>query len=573
MANEGLLPGEKKRESSSYFVWVILLLVLLLAVFLRFVNFGKSPPGLNQDEASGAWNAYCLLKTGKDQVGVSWPIFYTRALGENKSTLYMYLLIPFQAIGGLNITTTRLPGAICGVLTVLLIYFVGRRLFDRQTGLMAALLLALNPWHIQQSRWGHEASINALLGLAPLAMLLWANMPVSDNAERRPRPVIAGLAGIVAGICCYGYHAVRVFIPIFLLAVILVTLPAWGRCLKTRRGASAIFAFITGFAVTFGPMAWQHIFHPEGIGRHISYQKMFWNSSGTFTTFLKNVAGRYFPHFGLDFLFINGDPFKIQSPPNMGQFHWYMLPIMIAGLIVILWRLKNSSSARILLVYVIVYPVGDILCPARGMHALRSAPGLCGLVLLGAAGAVMAAGWLLSRRRSVAATAIAIFAIAVVILNVRYLCYFYGDYNRESLIYHGYNVDLLEACEWLKPHLNEVDAVFFTTDSLNMPYVVTLVALGHDPNRWFNEPREFLSGGEWDYCTHYGKMYFIYNPSFTQSFFALQQNSRPSRVIFIVRPDEFDFDKPVHRIFCPDDSEAFVIYELQVPVRKDSGNN
>ena len=91
--------------------WITLAVILVVGTILRVANLGQSPPGLNQDEAINAWNAHCLLKTGKDQVGVAWPIFYSRAIGENRTTLYYYFSIPFQAMGGLNVVTTRLPSA------------------------------------------------------------------------------------------------------------------------------------------------------------------------------------------------------------------------------------------------------------------------------------------------------------------------------------------------------------------------------------------------------------------------------------------------------------------------------
>ena len=99
--------------------WLILLFILILAAFLRLVKLGQiSPPGLNQDEAANAWSAYCILKTGKDYSGAHWPIYYVRNLGGNSTPLYVYLLLPFQAIGGLNVYTARLPGALGGVFTV-----------------------------------------------------------------------------------------------------------------------------------------------------------------------------------------------------------------------------------------------------------------------------------------------------------------------------------------------------------------------------------------------------------------------------------------------------------------------
>src|SRR5512140_3038925 len=72
-----------------------LAVILAIAGVLRLPALDELPPGLHQDEAVNAWNAYCLLKTGQDQFGVHWPIFYMRALGGNRSVLYTYLIIPF----------------------------------------------------------------------------------------------------------------------------------------------------------------------------------------------------------------------------------------------------------------------------------------------------------------------------------------------------------------------------------------------------------------------------------------------------------------------------------------------
>src|SRR5437867_9862636 len=89
-----------------------LVAILLVAAALRLWRLGESPPGLNVDEAANAWNAYCLLKTGMDQHGVSWPIFDSQGFGQGMTTVSLYALIPFQAVFGLNIPTARVPAAI-----------------------------------------------------------------------------------------------------------------------------------------------------------------------------------------------------------------------------------------------------------------------------------------------------------------------------------------------------------------------------------------------------------------------------------------------------------------------------
>ena len=214
----------------------------------------EAPPGLNQDEAANAWSAYCLLKTGKDYYyRTSWPLFYVRNVGGNSSTLYVYLMMPFQAIGGLNIYTMRLPAAVAGVLAVWLTFYVGRRLFGTAAALAAAALLAVNPWHLQHSRNGLESSITPLCSIAPLALLLWAGLLSGDkNKTTSPRPLVAAIGGLLTGIGCFGHWEVRLFVPVFLFLIVLFTLPSWWRTIKTKKGALAIVLFILGFAATWG---------------------------------------------------------------------------------------------------------------------------------------------------------------------------------------------------------------------------------------------------------------------------------------------------------------------------------
>jgi len=477
----------------------------------------------------------------------------------------MYLLIPFQAMGGMNITTTRLPGAVSGVLTVLLIYFVGRRLFDQQTGLMAALLLALNPWHIQQSRWGHEASINALLGLVPLAMLLWANTPIMCDKNCNSKPIRAIFAGTITGICCYGYHSVRIFVPVFLLAAGLVTIAGWWRQIKIRKGAIVIGAYILGLGLTFGPLVWQHLFHPEGISRHSPFQKSL-IAGQPILTGLKNVGWRYIQHFGPDFLFIHGDIFEIQRLPGSGEFLWYMLPLMLAGLCLVIWKFRHSYAARVLLVFVLAYPVGDSLYTAHSIHALRSSPGLCSLILLGAFGLVGGFRALMKKRRMVGAGTVIVFTVIFIISNARFLHRFYFEYNRQPEIYNAYHADLVEACEWLKPvfYNENIGAILISSTDMLMAYIDTLVCLNYDPQRWFSDTKNFVTSGEYDYFTSYGKMYFLYSVDAIRAVLAnLPQFNLQGDVIFIVRPGELPLKNPVYEIRNPEGQATLEIYRLK----------
>lgn len=549
----------------------ILLAILVLAATLRLAKLDQVPPGLHVDEASNAWNAYTLLKTGKDQHGVSWPIFYTRAFGENRSTSYIYALIPFQAIGGLTVWTTRLPSAVGGILTVLLIYFVGARLFGGATGLAAAAMLAVNPWHVQMSHLGLEAALSPLLIMVSLAAFLWAHMPLDDDRQRGPRPAVAALAGATAGICCYGYWAVRLFLPAFLLGAVIVTWKEWWALLKTREGARAILALVIAAAVTAGPLFWRHLTDPE-IHKRGQIAGWVWNESDTLGEKIGKALSRYPGHFGPDFLFISGDGDPGQSPPKgTGLFYWYEMPLMLVGLITTLSRARSSRAARLLLLWLILYPAADLLNEHPTSHSLRSLPGLGGLILLGAVGAV-AAGGSLWRRRQTTLGICSAMAVLVIMLNVRFLREFFGnDFYRQKYSHPIYANDILEAARWLRPRLNEIDAAFITQKALH-PDIVTLVGLSYDPQQWFRDIREVAHGpfpdGRYKYedvYVRYGKIRFLFGALAQPAVEALLRNGRPDHVVFIVRPGELELEKigpPAYEVRNPRGQTVLQIFDL-----------
>ena len=144
------------------------------------------------------------------------------------------------------------------------------------------------------------------------------------------------------------------------------------------------------------------------------------------------------------------------------------------------------------------------------LHSLRSSPGICYLVLLGAAGGAWAGSWLLKRNRSNFWAAACVLALAAGGLNARYLLTFFGEYNRRPFIYHKYHVDLIEACRWMKPRLDQYDAVFCTTVRVNQPYIIMLHELGYDPARWLADPKVIDTAGMYDNVLQFGKTHFLY---------------------------------------------------------------
>ncbi len=534
--------------------------ITLVAAFLRLFHFGSSPPGLNQDEAINAWNAFCMLRTGHDMVGARWPIFYAHAIGDNRTTLLFYAMLPFQALGGLNVWTTRLPGVFAGILCVPLVYFVGARLFGRWAGLLAGLLMAFDPWALLVSRWGgFDGSLCPLLGLLAPAALLWAGLPPA-GANSRPRAWRAALGGAAVGIACYGYWPIRLFLPAALMLMVLASWSRWREVLRAPAGVRAAAAFAAGLALTFGPLALRHLTDP-GTARRAEMTRL-WERGAPLGEIVVKIVARWLVHFDPRFLFMRGDVFPIMSPPDQGMLHWYVLPLLIVGLVAAVRAAPHDLAARTVLALVAAYPAGDLIARYEGAHALRSSPGIGALVLLAAYGAMRAWAWAYARGPAVARGAGVAFALVFFAINLRYLPRFYGEWNRRPQIWSEYQVDLIEACKWLKPRLDRIDAVFITTRELNEPFATSLVELGWDPRRWFREPRDIQRSVDgWDLVVRYGKMHFLYADLCRPRVEALENNGRDDRGVFIVRPNELGLARPDSIIHRPDGSEALWIFD------------
>jgi 4-amino-4-deoxy-L-arabinose transferase-like glycosyltransferase len=549
--------GPSKNATRSWLV-----AITLVAAALRLWRLDLSPPGLNQDEAISAWISWCLLHTGRDMTGQAWPIFYGHGIGDYPATLYFYSLIPFQALFGLGVWSTRIAAAVSGILCVPLLYWVGARMFGARAGLLAAGMLAVNAWHLFISRFGVGAHQCVILGLVVLALLLRARLPLLDGPEEEPRPAWAALAGLAAGIACYGFQPMRLYFPLLFLLLVAIDPAAWWRLTRSRTGVASVLGLALGFAVTAGPLALRHITDP--VIAHRWEMTRLWPPGTPLPEIVSLVLARYAAHFHPDFLFVRGDLFEIMKPIGQGELSWYLLPCMVLGLAVVAARWRTSRATRVLVALLAAYPAGDVISRYMSVHALRAAPGIPALVLLGALGAAGAWSWLGARRRPLAVAGAMALALAAVVLDGRFLSRYFGEWNRRLEIYHGYQADLVEAALWLKPRLNESDPVFFTVIGLNEPWAITLVTLGHEPRAWFAEPRDMRVIGEWEVYIRYGRMRFMYEKLWVPDYQRLEADGVPQHAWFVVRPGELDLKNPVYVVRRPDGSDALWICEIQI---------
>lgn len=192
----------------------VLVFVFLLALTLRLIKVSMIPSGFTADEAAQSYTAYSILKTGSDEWGVKFPL-NPRFFGDFKPPLLTYLMIPAVALFGLNEFSTRLPGALLGSLSVLVVYFLSKELIKGKRDqpnhewipLLSALFLAVNPWHISLSRAAFEMNLTTFF--LPLAVWLFFLGLRSS--------LFMVLSSLAFGLNLFSYHSAKVVTPLIMV--------------------------------------------------------------------------------------------------------------------------------------------------------------------------------------------------------------------------------------------------------------------------------------------------------------------------------------------------------------------
>jgi hypothetical protein len=208
--------------------------ILLLAWGLRWVALTEAPPGWRDDDLIEVYTfSHRILEEGL-------VLYFPGASGHEP--LFHTLRAPILAVGGINQATARWPSAVAGTLAVLLTWAIGRQVFDRRVGLLAAALVAVSFWGLMYSRVAIRH-----MGALPwmLLALYWGWRQLRDPAP--PWAAIAGLAVGTAG-ALLTYYAGR------LMPVLLVT--AWPLAAPRRRRWQRYLIGIGLGLVLAAPMFW-----------------------------------------------------------------------------------------------------------------------------------------------------------------------------------------------------------------------------------------------------------------------------------------------------------------------------
>lgn len=344
----------KKREL------LFILLSIALATITRFYKLGEVPSGLYLDEAAQGYNAFSILKTGKDEFGKSFPIVF-RSFTDFKTPVYIYTIVPLIPIFGLTKFAVRFPSFFASILTIpiffLLIKKISPKKVSQNLASISILLLAVSPWHILFGRTNFECNLALFLYLTGLYFFY--------VSLEKPKALI--LSAIFFAIAIPAYHSQRIVTPLTLLYL-------FAKNNKTLFSKSHkkifLISLAIGFILLFPTLK---VALTPGFLARASGLNIFTRVPAGYSDNQKNLAGffinnkmllltkqflaLYISYFSPRNMFILGDYGKRSSFPELSTFFIWQFPFYIIGLYLLIKSKKLGEIKNLTLLLLIISPL------------------------------------------------------------------------------------------------------------------------------------------------------------------------------------------------------------------------
>ena len=461
----------------------VLGLILILAAVLRFWHLSQNPPALYWDEASLGYNAYSILKTGRDEHGKFLPFTNFAAFGDYKPLGYIYFSVPSVAVFGLNEFAIRFPSALAGTLAVLVTYFLTQKLFlKRKIALLASFFLAISPWNIHFSRVAFESNLAALFSL--IGIYLFVKFAKDKGFWIIPSALFFVLA-------VNTYTGQRLFVPFILIVLLIQFRKQVLRNFKWIVLSAVLSSIISLPLLQFslrtieGQLRFNEITifkDLDPINQSIVYRER--DNFSKFADFIHNrrlfysyeYLQNYFDAFSPAFLFTKGDPNPRLSNQEMGQLYYFDLFFILAG--VYFLAAKRYNYSFLILAWVLVSPLGQA-ATKETPHALRMAYILPTYQILSAVGLN---GIFFNLKSKLKSRAVLLLTVAsIMVLLFYYLHIYYGHWQKS---YSGqWQYGYKEAVKITENYYSSVDNIF-VTETAGRPYVYFLFYMKYDPNTY-----------------------------------------------------------------------------------------
>lgn len=381
---------------------LILLAIVVVASFLRLWKLSVNPPSLFGDELDLGYQAYSILKTGRDYYGNFLPIHF-HSLAEWRTPLYLYSAVPTVAVFGISPLGVRLPAAIFGILGVLVLYLLINQVTNNESlALTSAAVLALSPWHLQYSRAGFEVTLMLFL----LILGLWLFFKALRKGEW------LWLAAVCLALTPWVYSTAKLFTPALLLFLVWVWRKEIFSLPKKHLISGLVAAAVIGLPIAVSTLlgggvqrfGYLSVFtdpttEPEvGVAREVDARVRGETGAGLtprlldrvihnkYTFWGKKILDNYFKAFSTDFLFVRGD-LNLRHSIGTGEFYKVEAIVLLIGIVFFFSRYRVSNIQYLVLFWILAGVIPAAITRDGGGHATRLILILPPLIFLIASGA------------------------------------------------------------------------------------------------------------------------------------------------------------------------------------------
>lgn len=471
-----------KRTNLLFIIFTIL--ILGVGLFFRFYKLDSIPPGLYQDETAIGYNAYSILKTGADEYGKNFPLYF-KSFGDYKLPVYIYSTIPSIIIFGLNAFAVRFPSALFGFLTIPLVGLLMLRFTkNKYFTLLSMGLLSILPWHLHYNRATFEVSISLFLFTLGLYFLHKAFI------DQKPKGLfLLGTIAFILGL--YTYNLTRLLAPLIYVLILIF----FRKKISQVKRIEIIITSVIGFALLIPVLLtlFQNggsssasgtlIFSSAAVqAPFLEFRSYLVNSNiplvgilfnKIFLTcwqYLNNIAA----YFSVDFFFLKGSLHGNHGIGNFGEFYLIQLPFLIYGIITII---RRKLEWGYLLIGWAVLTILTAALTRDVPHATRSFFLILPCIGFITLGIIEAYNYLKTQQKMLQYLALFII-VALSTYNVIY--YFSSYYFRFPVAYaKAWSYSDKELIDYLKPIIKSYDQVII--DPSGPKYTSLLFYLDYSP--------------------------------------------------------------------------------------------
>lgn len=229
-AHEGTLRLRRTIGGISAFQ-VLWLAVFCLSIFYRFHLLHTVPTDMFSDHAEKLLDVQDVLR-GKTS------IFFTRNTGREAFQFYWTVMLLKLFGTGISFLSLKIGTALAGVLTLPFVYLIGKKLFNREVGLIAMGLCGVAYWPNVIDRVALRFAFYPMFAAPAFYYLL------SGLVDRKTNRLI--LSGLFLGFGLQGYSAMRIVPAAFFLFFLMYL-----ATIHSSRRANAVsgFAVLVYFAI------------------------------------------------------------------------------------------------------------------------------------------------------------------------------------------------------------------------------------------------------------------------------------------------------------------------------------